>query len=58
MKSKLNFTQAFLIVALVFGFASCAYDEELQPPKRVVDANAINQHGELAGKTVAGLPSE
>jgi hypothetical protein len=34
MKTKNYINTAFLMVALVFGFAACSYDNELQPPKK------------------------
>ena len=42
MKPTINFSRAFLFVALVFGFASCSYDDELQPPRRLVEAGAVD----------------
>ena len=39
MKTNPQFTRACIIVSLVFGFAACNYDSELQPPKRVLENN-------------------
>jgi hypothetical protein len=45
MKPKISFSSAFLFVALVFGFASCSYDDELRPPQRLVKEVAVDNPG-------------
>ena len=49
MKPKNYINTAFVMVALVFGFSSCAYDSELQPPKHTTGVTLPDDNG--TGKT-------
>jgi hypothetical protein len=50
MKPRMNFSSVCIVIAMVFGFASCSYDGDLQPPKRLLDAQAADNTG-ISGKS-------